>query len=152
MISMNEIAFRKCVRAKGRAIPFSRTDGSIEECLWMGDVKLVCYKGDVICKDQDYADLSPKGRTITSKRYLNQMKDAVMSANISELTEADFFKKRIKGVCRFGDMLHDKLTEEDKMTILKDLSEKSPKEVALIWDLSEWYCKSLYYKNRKKEY
>jgi hypothetical protein len=147
---MNEAAFRKCVKAKGRAIPFSKTDGSIEECLWMDDVKLVCYNGEVTCKDQDYADLSPNGRTITSKRYLSQMLDAVMSASEKEIAEPYFFKKRIKGVCRFGDMLHVYLTDEDKVTILRDLSTKSPKEVALEWNLSEWYCKSLYYNNRNK--
>ena len=148
---MDKAAFSKCVKSKGRAIPFSKTDGSIEECLWMDNVKLICYNGKVTCKDQDYADLSPHGRTITSKRYLSQMREAVMAASESEIRDTPFFfKKHIKGVCRFGDMLHVYLTDEDRITILKDLSIKSPKEVALEWNLSEWYCKSLYYNNRNK--
>jgi len=146
---MDEQAFRKCVKAKGRAIPFAKTDGTIEDVLWMGDIKLILYDGIVTCKDQDYADLSPNGRTITSQRYLSQMKKAVMEADIHEIDALDFFKKRIKGVCRFGDMLHEKLTEEDKITLLKELQTKSPRQVALEWDLSEWYCKSLYYNNKK---
>jgi hypothetical protein len=146
---MNEAAFRKCEKAKGRSIPFAKTDNTIEECLWISGIKMILYKGQVICKDQDYADLSPKGRAITSERYLSQMQEAIMSSDISDIAEPNFFKKRIKGVCRFGDMLHEKLTEEDKQTVLIDLKHKSPKEVALIWNLSEWYCKSLFYNQKK---
>jgi hypothetical protein len=147
---MDERAFKKCERAKGRSIPFAKLDGSVDHCLWMDDIKLILNNGEVICKDQDYADLSPYGRRITSKRYLRQMQDAVANADIKEIDTPFFFKKRIKGVCRFGDMLHENITEQDKITLLNELQHKSPKQVALEWDLSEWYCKNLYYKNRTK--
>lgn len=126
------------------SISFDMPDGSTEECIWMDDVKIVSSGREVVCKDQDYADISPTGRQITNPKYLEAMREAVMGASVSEIAKTKrFFRKKIRGVCRFGYKLHEQLSTEQLEQVKAELMVQSPKEVALKWDLSEWFCKNL---------
>lgn len=118
------------------------------ECVWWCGMKLCRRFGSVVVKDMDYGFMV-QARQVTNERYLKRLIDFVLSVSNTDIyfnrAKPDFIKQNVRGICRFGDNLNAGITDEMKKKIKEELLEKSVREVAANYNLTEHYVKKLKY-------
>lgn len=121
------------------------------EELWFAGLKFEKKKGQVIIKDLDYGFMQ-NARQVVSNSYINRMVDIIQKADKEVLwqnrNKSSFFKRRIRGICRFGDNI-DSVSKTKVNQIKNDIGKFPVLYIAAIYNVSEHFVRTL--KDGKQE-
>lgn len=117
------------------------------EELWFAGLKFVRdKKGNIIIKDMDYGFMQD-ARHVTGDMYIIRIADIIQKTDATTLwnnrNKTYFFKRRIRGICRFGDNI-DQVSKAKLRAIKEDLSTVLPiLHIAAKHNVSEHFVRNL---------
>ncbi len=116
------------------------------EELWFAGLKFVKdKKGIVIIKDMDYGFMQD-ARRVVSDNYIIRIIDIIQKTDKTVLwnnrNKTSFFKRRIRGICRFGDNI-DSVSRENIRLIKEDIGKIPILHIAAKYNVSEHFVRNL---------
>lgn len=127
---------------KGRKHMVVYRNFGIEE-VWFAGLKFVKKKGQIIIKDMDYAFML-EARQVISDAYINRIIDIIINTDTETLwhnrNKRSFFKRRIRGICRFGESIDSEAKVND---VKRDIGKFPILYIAATHNVSEHFVRSL---------